>query len=315
MLEERIGGPVIDSQLTISESSLARLAITIRPPTGKPRKLDARRLQADLKDAATPWTDRVRDRLRETMPEPEALRLHERLSAGFPVAYQEAMTAERAGKDVLVLESLINSDRNLETDFATQSGTIRFSVYQKDQPIALYLANPILEHMGLKVVREDNFAFTLANGKIWIQDFELQADRELDFSAPDFAPRFRECFVRTLKKEVENDGFNALIAVTDLDWREANLLRAYCRYILQTKLRFSQSYMLETLLRYPALARAIVRMFAANFDPGLSSQERARLLQASQTTIQTELDRAVSLDDDRILRAFAAVARATLRNH
>ena len=106
-----------------------------------------------------------------------------------------------------------------------------------------------------------------------------------------------------------------LVVSADLHWREAALLRAFCKYILQTGIRFSQSYMQEVLGRYSAFCRALVEKFAARCDVDMPPAEREHRLAASDAAIRRELDRAVSLDDDRILRAFASVVSAILRTN
>ena len=53
-----------------------------------------------------------------------------------------------------------------------------------------------------------------------------------------------------------------------LDWRQVAMLRGYCKYLLQIGVTFSQAYMEETLARYPLLARLLVELFEARFEPG-----------------------------------------------
>ena len=45
------------------------------------------------------------------------------------------------------------------------------------------------------------------------------------------------------------------------------MLRGYCKYLQQVGIAFSQSYMEETLNRYPAIANLLVELFNAKFDP------------------------------------------------
>ncbi|MGH8270355.1 MAG: NAD-glutamate dehydrogenase domain-containing protein, partial [Steroidobacteraceae bacterium] len=124
----------------------------------------------------------------------------------------------------------------------------------------------------------------------------------------------------------ENDGFNRLLLGADLAAREIMVLRAYCRYLLQTGVPFSQAYMERTLAANPAIAAGLVRLFEAHLDPdaqpapgrrktrerpdgrGNSSEQIAAQIRAS-------LDSVASLDEDRILRAYLGVVQATLRTN
>ncbi|MCX5511794.1 NAD-glutamate dehydrogenase domain-containing protein, partial [Pseudomonas sp. BJa3] len=80
-------------------------------------------------------------------------------------------------------------------------------------------------------------------------------------------PAFEEAFACIWRGDAENDGFNKLVLGAGLAWRQVALLRGYCKYLLQTGVPFSQSYVEETLNRYPLLARLLVELFEARFDP------------------------------------------------
>ena len=55
------------------------------------------------------------------------------------------------------------------------------------------------------------------------------------------------------------------------------MLRAYCKYLLQVGVPFSQSYVEETLARYPLLARLLVELFEARFDPRTGNESKAEI--------------------------------------
>src|SRR5690606_12386814 len=132
------------------------------------------------------------------------------------------------------------------------------------------------------------------------------------------------------------------------------MLRAYCKYLLQVGVPFSQSYMEATLTRYPLLARLLVELFEARFDPATGKESAAQIQQgmerfgaqmkdlaagdapaqnalkalvksregnreaqveAARGALLGLLDRVGSLDEDRILRSFIGVIDATLRTN
>ena len=55
------------------------------------------------------------------------------------------------------------------------------------------------------------------------------------------------------------------------------VLRAYCKYLLQVGIPFSQAYMEQTLAHNPALARQVAQLFEAKFDPAFSGDRQALL--------------------------------------
>ncbi len=61
-----------------------------------------------------------------------------------------------------------------------------------------------------------------------------------------------------------------------LPWREVAVLRAYARYARQLGSTYGPQYMADTLLAHPDVARALVALFRARFDPGLAERRAAR---------------------------------------
>jgi glutamate dehydrogenase len=100
----------------------------------------------------------------------------------------------------------------------------------------------------------------------------------------------------------------------NLDSREITILRAYAKYLRQAGFPFSQAYMEQALFANPTIAKRLVQLFLARFDPtDLAEAGTTTLLLI--TEISHELDAVESLDEDRILRRFLAVIRATIRTN
>src|SRR6185369_5914669 len=124
---------------------------------------------------------------------------------------------------------------------------------------------------------------------------------------------FTDALLATWRGDVDNDGFNRLLLVAGLKAREIVVLRAYCRYLLQTGVPFSQVYMERTLAGNPAIARNLVRLFERRFDPdaAISNKGAAKGTQRDGdklvAQLRTDLDAVVSLDEDRILRGYLNV--------
>src|SRR5690606_12741128 len=88
-----------------------------------------------------------------------------------------------------------------------------------------------------------------------------------------YTPLFRSA--RTWRGEAENDGLNRLVLAASLDWRQVALLRGYARYLQQVGVPFSQSYVEDTFARNPLIARLLVELFEARFDPAAGSGRKA----------------------------------------
>ena len=64
-------------------------------------------------------------------------------------------------------------------------------------------------------------------------------------------------------------------------------------------------------------ARSLVELFEALFDPSRRAGrlDRRRDAQAAAAAVAADIDALVSLDTDRVLRAFASMIQATLRTN
>src|SRR3546814_5634197 len=103
---------------------------------------------------------------------------------------------------------------------------------------------------------------------------------------------------------MENDGFNKLVLHAGLTAREVNVLRAYCKYLRQARIPFSQAYLEATLARNPGLTRNLVDLFLASFDPRHQKQLETSCAKLV-ASIQSQLYHVATLDEDHFLRRYA----------
>ncbi|HEX7081386.1 MAG TPA: NAD-glutamate dehydrogenase [Gammaproteobacteria bacterium] len=313
-----LDGTSAETDVMVSESPLARLAVTVRTDPSKPTSPDMTALEREIAQAVRSWQDKLREALAASRPEDEALELAGRFADHFSASYQDEVPPERAADDIDRVARIADGASTLEMTLRQPQGPgtgLEFWTFTPREPIPLYVALPIFENMGLRVLGEGIYAVRLDAGPIWIQDFKLETASGKPVDAAAVAPRFEDCFARVLSGDADNDRFNAFVVAAGLDWREAALLRAYGKYLAQTGMRFSQAYMQEVLARYPAFCAALVGLFNALFDPDVEAEARAEACARHERALSDEINRTTSLDEDRILRAFAATVGATLRTN
>jgi len=173
---------------------------------------------------------------------------------------------------------------------------------------------PMLENFGLRVISERPYELTWPEGgSAWIQDFEVEHRDRVPVEIAKVEADFSDAFLAAWRGDIENDGFNRLLLVAGLKAREIVVLRAYCRYLLQTGVPFSQASMERTLAGNPAIARNLVRLFERRFDPDTQANKRDTDKLVSQ--IRTDLDAVASADEDRILRGYLNLVEATIRTN
>ncbi|WP_162463695.1 MULTISPECIES: NAD-glutamate dehydrogenase domain-containing protein [unclassified Mycolicibacterium] len=109
------------------------------------------------------------------------------------------------------------------------------------------------------------------------------------------------------------DGYARLILSANITWREVVLVRSASRFLRQAGLARSDSYVIDTLTEHADFVATLVDLFAARFDPQLCDRE-SRMANA-QRRLENLIEATTSVDEDRILRAFASFVSATLRTN
>ena len=320
VINQQLHATSIESQVQLSDSALARVHMIIRVPGDSRAAVDADHLDRLLTETVRTWNDRLRASLIETRGELEGRLLADRFANAFPAAYEEDVSIPVAIEDIKQLgEVMADPDRiamRLAADPTASGESIHLRLFRSASPIALSQALPILENMGFVVLSEHPYRIEVPGSRaIWLQDFQMQR-RDGGVVKPEvLGPRFTETFVAAWSGRAENDGFNRLVVMTTMTWRQAMVLRAYCKFLLQTGGTFSQAYMEQVLASNHAVASVLSQLFEAQFDPGMKAPKREAELSRLQAELAHLLDAVTSLDEDRILRRFSGAIRATLRTN
>ncbi len=317
ILLERFSAEHIESKVTISESILARVEATIRCASNIGEIPPLRALEAEISEAVTNWDERLRSTLLERFEETRALELLQRFSGAFPASYQDEIEPAAAVNDIEAIDALL--DREASNAMALlddrESDRLVFRIRRLDEPIPLFTAAPILERMGVDVHSERVYQLELEPYTAFVQEFDLAAPDSDIVNAESLERRFTACFEASLDGRCEIDRFNAFVLWCGVEWRDTVVLRAYAKHQLQAGTRFSLEYMQQVLARDAEFTRALIDKFHAHFDPDVSTQARNSRLEKIDRTITAALDRASSLDEDRIMRAFLGMVNATLRTN
>ena len=93
-----------------------------------------------------------------------------------------------------------------------------------------------------------------------------------------------------------------------------SVLRALAKYLKQTGFTFSQTYIEQTLGENPVIARKLVELFDARFNPEVC-QDRVTGQKEIVASIREALDSVANADEDRILRRFLSVIQAVVRTN
>ncbi|MER6225578.1 NAD-glutamate dehydrogenase [Streptomyces sp. 900105755] len=329
ILKEELGGISVDFTAWNTESILSRLHFVVRVPQGTelPELSDADkdRIEARLVEAARSWADAFAEALNAECGEERAAELQRRYTNSFPEGYKADHTPRAAVADLVHLERLTEEPGN---DFALSlyepvgaaPGERRFKIYRKGAAISLSAVLPVLNRLGVEVIDERPYELRCADRTTaWIYDFGLRMPKVSgggngDYLGDDGRERFQDAFAATWTGLAENDGFNALVLSAGLSWRQAMVLRAYAKYLRQAGSTFSQDYMETTLRNNVHTTRLLVSLFEARMSPD-RQKAGLEITDALLEELDAALDQVASLDEDRILRSFLTVIKATLRTN
>ncbi|MBM3558317.1 MAG: NAD-glutamate dehydrogenase [Alphaproteobacteria bacterium] len=306
-----------------TESVLARVLFVIRPGDGGIPAYSVEEITGRLREATRFWADQLQSALVEARGEARGQDLFRRYGEAFGAGYRDATSPETAVLDIDFIERAFAGDRieaNLHRVLGDSEQTVRLKLYHPGRQLPLSDILPMLENMGLRVIGEVPADVRLAgDGAVWVHDFEMTSRNGAAIDLGAVRDAFHAAFLTVFRGEAADDGFNRLVLGAGLEWREIVVLRACCRFLLQARVPFSQAYMEETLARNPELARQLVALFAARFDPGLReggrSREATQRIAAARAAIEAGLEAVGNLDEDRILRRFWNVIEAMLRTN
>ncbi|MBD0747686.1 NAD-glutamate dehydrogenase [Streptomyces sp. CBMA152] len=327
ILKEELGGTSVDFTAWNTESILSRLHFVVRVPAGTElpdlTDADTERIEARLVEAARSWADGFQDALNAECGEERAAELLRRYGHAFPEGYKADHSPRAAVADLVHLEQLTHGRKDfalsLYEPVNAAPGERRFKIYRIGEQVSLSAVLPVLQRLGVEVTDERPYELRCADRThAWIYDFGLRLPKKIngngDYLADDARERFQEAFAATWTGAAENDGFNSLVLRAGLSWRQAMVLRAYAKYLRQAGSTFSQDYMEDTLRDNVHTTRLLVSLFEARMSPG---RQRAgtELIDGLLEELDGALDQVASLDEDRILRSFLTVIKATLRTN
>lgn len=315
----RIGPDAVEFNVSINSSTIARVHFVVRLPKGEliPDDIDTADLERRLVESSRSWQEDFLQALIAEYGEDAGAVLGRRYLDAFPEAYKEDFSPRTAAVDLGRIEDIAGEDGadaldfSLYADLDADEGDARLKLFRVGEPLSLSHVLPMLSSMGVEVVDERPYGLVGLDRRTHIYDFGLRYGGEF----PDEA---RDLFSDTLRAIwdgfTETDGFNRLVLRAGITWRQAMLLRAYAKYMKQGNSPFAVDSIEQALVDNVDLARLLVRLFEARFDPD-ADEGREERETALTEEISSALEDVASLDHDRILRSYLTHVRATLRTN
>ena len=325
ILVREFGGTRLEFTARVSESPWALMHFMVRLPEGDTvsapvdvSEANRIRIQGLLSEAARTWADRL---IAAASTGPIGYAKAEHYAGAFSEAYKQVVTPAAAIDDIAIIEELADDSVKLVLSERDEHGVARLTWFLGGRAASLSQLLPMLQSMGVVVLEERPFTVTRPDGfPVWIYQFRIsphptipQPSTAAERDA--MAQRFADAVTAIWQGRVEIDRFNELVMRANLTWQQVVLPRAYAKYLRQVNFPYSQSYIESVLNEHPSTARSLVTLFEALFDPNPSGSPASRDAQAAAAAVAADIDALVSLDTDRILRAFASLVQATLRTN
>ncbi|HEY5663947.1 MAG TPA: NAD-glutamate dehydrogenase [Ilumatobacter sp.] len=313
VIGEAYGSPVRDLDSLIGSGNLARITFSVDRGDELP---DLDPLSHEIDKLTTAWIDRVAATASHQFGESRGAALVHAIGVHAPDDYRTSVDPQTAIGDFARLERLLHGESDTVTALTrtvdAAEGVWRMRVYRKGDPVALADLLPLLGHVGLRALDEHPYRFVIGGVECFLYDIGVRVPDGVQIGDLRHT-ELRSAVEGLLAGAIEPDGFNRLILLAGLTASQVNVLRCYAKYAHQTRFTFSQGYIEESLGRLPKLARLLVDLFEARFDPDVDAEQRAVLVAATRAAVRAALDEVPSLDDDRIGRTFFALIEATVR--
>jgi glutamate dehydrogenase len=326
ILVGEFGGTSLEFTARVTESPWALLHFIVRLPERDGRRAidtseaNRARIQALLTEAARTWADRLIGAAADGSVVTETVAEH--YAAAFPEAYKQAVAPAHAIDDIAVIEQL--TDDSVKLVFSghdDEDGTAKLTWYLGGRTASLSQLLPMLQSMGVVVLEERPYTVTRADAlEVWIYQFKISPQPTISLApaGPErdaMAQRFADAVTAIWQGRIEIDRFNELVIRARLTWQQVVLLRSYAKYLRQAGFPYSQPHIESVLNENPDTARSLVTLFEALFDPDPAGSPKSRDAQGAAAAVAADIDALVSLDTDRVLRAFASLIQATLRTN
>jgi glutamate dehydrogenase len=326
-LIEELDGEVLNYHLAMGEGDQARLHFYIATTAERIAGADTAQIEQRVRQIIRSWTDRVQEGLEKLVSSEEAHRLAESYGAAFTAEYQAATTPEIAVGDILELEDMAATSREVSIAFANHGagvpvagveGVTELKVFLRGERLILSDFMPILEDAGLRVIAAKPFEVRSEGAEdCTVYTFAVQDPSGEPLDVAGRGELLSETILAAQAGEALSDSLNALVLTAGLHWREVDVLRAYAGYAFQIGAVPSRASIPSALVQYPGIARELFELFSTRFSPeiGGTTEERTTTLEDIRDAFQGSLRGVSLLADDRALRRVEELIEATQRTN
>ena len=315
LLERECNGYVSAHYTQISDSSFARVHFIINPNTIIAEDTDYKKIEEEISKITTNWSDDLRENLRTSFNEKDALSYHNSFTRGFSLAYTEHFTSKEASLDISSInELLLSKNPIIKLHYSLDIKKLSLKIYSLENQVILSKVMPILENFGLEVIDEHTYKIkpiiNKERKKIWLHNFKIEVKGIDENNFRQIQPLFEDAIKKSWLGINDNDILNSLVLTANLTARDISLIRAYCRYLKQTKFSYSFSFIAATLYKNSRITANLVHLFYLRFKDKNESE-----VTKIKESIENNLTKITNIAEDTVIRKILEIFEATLRTN
>lgn len=330
IITKELNGTISSQVVQIGDLPFARIIYIVHFAPPHLVYLNHELLEDELKEASLSWYDRLERYAEENFNE-EVLNTLNKYRNSFSGAYQDNFTSTEIYDDIQTLETINDSNpidirlyqqpkdcpldekgiEHLKISHGENRRLLCVKIYHLEKVLLLSDLLPILSNFGLKVLTETTYITQKDDNEIYIHYFNVSIDATIPWESN--LSHFQEGFRLVWAESYENDKFNQLILSANLTARQILILRAYIKYLMQSTLSYSISFMENALIQYPTICQTLIELFEARFHPTECHDKRPHNTIIDE--IKDQLDTVTSLIHDRIIRHLLNAIESTLRTN
>ncbi|PIE18191.1 MAG: hypothetical protein CSA66_05055 [Proteobacteria bacterium] len=276
--------------------------------------IDLRAVERDLVEAGTPWRMRLRRALQQAYPDAveEAARRFDQWACAFGEGYTEHTHPADAVVDIDHLQQVLANGAtrfDLRPD-PSDRDVATLSIYSIE-PLMLTAILPVVDQLGVVVAEQHAFTIRRAPTLTVNTLRVLRGDPDILDQRDNLVRALGAVFARRMR----SDRLNRILIPARLGWRKVDVLRAYHNYSRQLGHQATTEMVQKTLIVHASYTRNLADLFHVRFDPAQPYDETTRAERERQLVgdLLDYLDDVNSYEEDRILRTFLDLIRATVR--
>jgi glutamate dehydrogenase len=314
-MAEVLGGTVLNDHLSLGEGDTARMHLYISANPERMQEIDVAALREHAASIAQTWQQRLKGALGDRHDVESVHRLEETYFDAFTPEYVATTDVDTAVEDIGRLEALERTGLMqvaLEPFQEVDLDATELRLFVRRGTMILADTMPMLENLGLRVIEAQALDVEVAGRGATIHTFVVQGPGGRPLDGEGAGGRLSDTLIAVQSDRADSDRLNRLVVTADLSWEEVGVLRAYSAYAFQIGAVPSRRSGPESLLGYPNVARLLIKVFRAKFDPDFSG-ERGVAVGTATARFLDSLQDVESIGDDLNLRRLLNLVDATVR--